>query len=202
METLIAMTVGTVVGGAAVWFIVEGTRVTLRTNASTTNDMAQWSISSRIQIDSRIANGAVIFPSLGDDDLRDVRRRRGGERGHVLVLSLSSRAPGATRSYYKSVIGYVYDPATRTLSKFEHEVAAAQQGVNPSTLETILLTNKAGFQMQVLAREVGSLDAAGPFVCRDIANVNAATATFQLEQRSSLWTSEKTLCEVSFQIRG
>jgi prepilin-type N-terminal cleavage/methylation domain-containing protein len=202
-ELLIAMSLSVVVGGSAVWFIVEGTKLSLRANSSSINDLVQWGISSRLQLDSKIANGAVIYASLSDADLTDLGRRRGGERGNVLVLSLSDRLAGSTRSYFRKIIGYRYDPSTRILSKFEHTVSSSQQTPTPADLETIIKTNKSGFQMIPVARDVDSLDSAGPFVCRDVGNINAAAATFQLNQgKQSLWTSDKILVEVSFLIRG
>jgi hypothetical protein len=200
---MFALALSVLIGGVAVMFIVEGTRLSLRTEASLSNDMVQWGISSRLQLDTKTANGAVIYPGIATSDLKEAERCRGGERGRLLVLSRSDKANNSAKSHFITVTGYLYDASARTLLKFEHTVHSDQQGATPASLETIIISNKDAFTWHVLARDVDSLDPAGPFVCRDIGNINAATATFQLnEGQESLWTSDRVLVEVSFLIRG
>lgn len=200
-EVIVALSLSVIIGGAAAWFIGEGTRYSLRTTASATNDFVQWSISSRLQLDSKLANGATIYTDLTTPSLKSSLRRIGGERGNLLVLSLSERDAGASRSRYTKITGYVFDPGTSILSKFEHDVSSAQQ-TSYADLETILTSNLGSFTLEPVARGVESLDAAGPFVSRDVGNTNAATATFRLEQGSaSNHTADTSVVEISFLIR-
>lgn len=201
VEVLIAMSLSVIVGGAAVWFIVEGTRYSLRTTASATNDFIQWSISSRLQLDSKLANGAAIYSDLTTGAVKSNLRRTGGQRGNLLVLSLSERDPGSSRSRFTRITGYLYAPGTTTLSKFEHTVSSAQQAAY-ADLETIITTNLSGFTFEPVARGIESFDASGPFVSRDIGNINAATATFRLKQgEASNHTKDTSVVEISFLIR-
>jgi hypothetical protein len=201
VEVLIAMSISVVVAGASVWFIAEGTRYSMRTTASATNDFIQWSISSRLQLDSKLANGAAIYSNLTAASIKPNLRRIGGQRGNLLILSLSERDPGSARSRFTRVTGYVYAPGTNILSKFEHIVSSAQQS-SYADLETILTTNLSGFTLEPVARGVESFDGSGPFVSRDVGNINAATATFRLQQGDAAnHTKDTSVVEISFLIR-
>jgi len=195
------MTISVVIAGIAAWFIGEGMRFSLRTAASADNDFTQWSVSSRLQLDSKLANGATIYSDMTATNIKTTLRRLGGERGNLLVLSSSERVAGASKSRYTHLTGYLFDSSAKRLAKFEHEVSSAQRA-SFADLETILTSNLGSFTFTTVANGVDSLDSAGPFVSRDVGNINAATATFKLEQGSKLnHTGDTAVVEISFLIR-
>lgn len=201
VEILIAMTLSVIIAGIAAWFIGEGMRFSLRTAASADNDFTQWSVSSRLQLDTKLANGASIYANLATADLKSSLRRLGGQRGNLLILSSSERITGSSKSRYTHITGYLYDSAESRLSKFEHDVSSAQRA-SFADLETILISNLGGYTFTTVANGVESLDSTGPFVSRDVGNINAATATFKLEQGSEFnHTGDTSVVEVSFLIR-
>lgn len=203
-EVMVAMTLSVFIGGAATFFIIQGTRASLRATSSSINDLVQWSISSRLQIDSKLANGAVIYEDMTASSIDIDKRCSAGKRGKLLVLSLSSSPNGSKASTYEKITGYLYDPSAKTLRKFEYDVSSAEKTAG-TNLETIIKNNMAGFTMKLVARDVESIDTAGPFINRDLSsrNVNAAAATFRLNQGSSTQhTKDSVLVEIAFLIRS
>ncbi|MBE2213999.1 MAG: prepilin-type N-terminal cleavage/methylation domain-containing protein [Opitutaceae bacterium] len=203
-EVMVALALSVVIGGMATYFIIQGTRASLRTTASTENDLVQWSISSRLQVDSKLANGAVIYRGLDSSSIDFDKRCTAGARGNLLVLSLSSSPNGSRASSYEKITGYLFDPADRVLRKFEHEVSTADRTAG-TDLETIIKNNMAAFSFTIVARNVETIDSDGPFINRDLTNrnVNAAAATFRLTQGSvALQTRDSILVEIAFLIRS
>jgi len=201
-EILIAGSIAAAMAGAAILFVVQGTRASLRTAASSENDLVQWSISSRLQLDSRVANGAVIFTDTNTANITVAKRRVGGQRGNLLVLSRSRNADGSRSSSFQNLTGYYYAPDSRQLFKFDHPVSAAQQA-SQATLETILTTNLATITFVRIGENIDTIDDDGLFVSRDIGNINAAAATLRLNQGNTrLGTADTALVEVSFMIRN
>lgn len=202
VEIMIAGTLAAFIAGTAIFFVVQGTRASLRAAASTENDLVQWSISSRLQLDSRVANGATIYTDSLPANITTDKRRAGGQRGNLLVLSRSRNPDGSRSSSFQSLTGYLYDPDQRRLFKFDHEVSSAQQA-SQASLETILTTNIADFHLVRIADDIDPIDPAGLFVSRDVGNINAAAATFRLnEGNNRLGTADNALVEVSFMIRN
>jgi prepilin-type N-terminal cleavage/methylation domain-containing protein len=214
-EIMIAGSIGVVVASAAMMLIVDGTRISLRTLAGSNNDMVQWSISNRLQLDSKVANGASIYADLTTAAVvNEGSRIRSNEestdpleagRGKLLILSTSRNDFGQKKATYLKLIGYRFIdstvPANRQLLRFDYTVSDADQTAR-TPLETIIRNNIGSFTMRVIASNLESLDPVGPFVCRDATNRNAATATFRLSQGVvSNRTSDKILIEVSFLIR-
>lgn len=204
VEVMVALTLSVIIMGAATYFIVQGTRAALRTTSSTENDLVQWSISSRLQVDSKLANGAVVYRDLTSSNIELSQRCSSGTRGNLLVLSLASSPNGSRASSYERITGYLFDPDDRVLRKFEHEVSSADRAA-ATDLETIIKDNMADFTLTVVARNVDTLDTDGPFINRDLTNrnVNAAAATFRLIQGSAaLHTQDSILVEIAFLIRS
>jgi hypothetical protein len=204
VELMVALTIGVFILGAATFFIIQGTRASLRATSSSENDLVQWSISSRLQIDSKLANGAVIYRSLDSASVALDQRCAAGARGNLLVLSLSSSPNGSRASVYEKLTGYLYDSNARVLRKFEHDVSSSDQA-SGKDLETIITENMADFTFTVVARDIETIDSDGPFINRDLTNrnVNAAAATFRLTQGSAAFmTRDSILVEIAFLIRS
>lgn len=200
IEVMIAATICVTAVGLGLTFLVEGTRASMRASSGLSNDVTQWGISSRLQLDSKLANGATIYASTTSADITFAGRRKAGQRGKFLVLSSSVTADGNNTPEYDKISGYSYDSANRTLYRFEHQVANTER---KNALEKILTDNLTKFTFRRLTGDVDSLDAAGPFVSRDTSNTNAATALFRLNQgRTSQSTDNSILVEVSFLIRN
>ena len=95
VELLITVAISAAVGAAALYFLVEGTRVSLRTMSNTMNDLNQWGLTSHVLIDSKQANAVSIYPDATADNLTLANRRSNpGERGKLMVFSLSTSAAG------------------------------------------------------------------------------------------------------------
>lgn len=204
VEMLIALALSAAIGGTATYFIVEGTRASLRTASSSDNDLVQWSISSRLQVDSKLANGAVIYKDLTSTSIDIDKRCTAGARGNLLVLSLSSSPNGSRSSSYEKITGYLFDPTAHILEKFEYDVTEAEKTAG-ADLEKIIKDNMGSFTFTVVARDVDTIDTDGPFINRDLTsrNVNAAAATFRLIQgNAALHTRDAILVEVAFMIRS
>jgi hypothetical protein len=200
VEVMIAATIAVTVIGMGLAFIVEGTRASMRATSSLNNDVSQWGISSRLQLDSKLANGATIYKTATSGDITVTGRRKAGERGTFLVLSSSVIAADSKTAKYEKISGYSYNSTNRTLYRFEYQVA---EGEENNELEKIITDHLASLTFQPVSTEVDSLDPAGPFVSRDTSNTNAATAIFRLNQgRASHGTDNSILVEVSFLIRN
>lgn len=200
VEVMIAATIAVTVIGMGLAFIVEGTRASMRATSSLNNDVSQWGISSRLQLDSKLANGATIYKTATSGDITFAGRRKGGERGKLLILSSSVTANGNNTAQYEKISGYSYNSTNRTLYRFEYQVADDEK---TNDLEKIITDHLASFTFQPVTTEVDGLDPAGPFVSRDTSNTNAATAIFRLNQgHSTHGTDNSILVEVSFLIRN
>src|ERR1019366_327906 len=60
VEIMIAGAIATIIGAAAMGFVIEATRATLKTQSNSRNDLTEWGIYTGITIDSRVANGMVL----------------------------------------------------------------------------------------------------------------------------------------------
>lgn len=197
---MVASTIAVTVIGLGLAFMVEGTRASMRATSSLNNDVSQWGISSRLQLDSKLANGATIYKTATSSDITFAGRRKAGERGKLLILSSSVTANGNNTPQYEKISGYSYNSTSRTLYRFEYQVPGAEKN---NDLEKIITDHLTSFAFQAVSTEVDSLDPAGPFVSRDTSNTNAATAIFRLNQGASAHrTDNSILVEVSFLIRN
>ena len=206
-ELLIAMSISVVIGGAATWFLVEGTRSSLKTTNLSLSDLSQWSIFTAISVDSKVANGMSVYGSFTESSMADSTMRKvNGERGNVLILSRSTQPTGSKKATYKQITGYVFTPGTKLLRKFTYEVPASEQGnpatgVEPATLEEILVNNLRSFSFSKVSDELVSVDAGGVFLVRQTGQSGILAVESQ-QGGASGSTAIKKLIEASFFIRG
>ena len=98
-EVLIGISLSVAIGGAATWFLMEGTRASLKTTNISASDLSQWSIFTAISVDSKIANGMAVYRAFTVSDLDDSSKRMtNGERGNVLILSRSTQSSGSKKA--------------------------------------------------------------------------------------------------------
>lgn len=128
VEIMVASAVAVLVVGFAMWLVVEGTAMAMKTANVSGNDLTHWGLSNRLVLDSRVATELLVYTDFakstitaeGDKGVRSYDPPRGV--GNFLVLAL--RLPDKTTGVWccEKITGYVYDPAKQILSKFEHQV--------------------------------------------------------------------------------
>ena len=190
VELLITVAISAAVGAAALYFLVEGTRVSLRTMSNTMNDLNQWGLTSHVLIDSKQANAVSIYPDATADNLTLANRRSNpGERGKLMVFSLSTSAAGSVSSTYTHIFCYLYTPpnaqavdplkqAFGTLARYDFDVPEDDQEL---PLETILINNLPRATPIVMSSMIRDLDqkTSSPFVFRSPTTVSISLRLYQ-----------------------
>lgn len=208
VEVVYALSIAVLVLGMAMYFVVQGTRSSLRAAASSENDLLQWSISSRLQVDSKTADGLVIYPDANSANIALTKRCSNNaetgarSRGNLMVLTRSSTENGSRETFYDKLTGYLFDPSAKTLSKFEYTVTG---DARKQSLETIVKSCLGSVDYKVIAKDVETIDPEGPFICRDLAdrNVNAAAAAFKLTRgNAKMLTKDSLIIDIAFRIRS
>lgn len=200
VEIMIAAAIGLPVAAGAVWFLFEATRTYYATSSASLNNFAQWGLASRLNIDTRTANGLAIYEEYDMTKVSPtLRRDTATPRGNFLVLSSSTYDPATKKSVFNHLTGYVYDSSKQTLSKFEYDVPDTYKSPTPAILETILSDNIDKFQFTEMARGVSALMSGGPFFYRA---KNYASAAFRLVTGTTLHTTDNRVVEASFFVRS
>lgn len=160
VEIMIASAIAVAFSAMALWFMVQSTRTSMRTLSNIDNDLEQWSISNRLLIDSKLANGVAVFDSFATSSFTTAKGLGPGERGNFLVLSQSDPIAGSTQSQFISLWGYVYDSTNQRLSKFEYTVTAADRTAGTPLVD--LLTNYySQFVLRTVAENVTLVSTSG-----------------------------------------
>lgn len=206
VEIMIAMSLAVAVGGMAIWFMVQSTRTSLRTLSNVDNDLEQWSISNRLLIDSKLANAVSIYSSFEVASFTSSLGLGPGYRGNFLVLSQSDQPAGSTTSTFTNLWGFVYNPATKVLSKFDYPVTdAADAG---KSLDQILTDRYAAIslKLRIVARDVSLVGDAtgvdgltGAFLCRE--QGRQGNLVFRRSSGTSTKTKDNRMFEISFYTR-
>ncbi len=128
VEIMVASAVALLVVGFAMWLVVEGTAMAMKTANVSGNDLTHWGLSNRLVLDSRVATELIVYSDFakstitaeGDKGVRAYDPPR--SVGNFLVLA--RRLPDKTTGVWccSKLTGFVYDPATQVLSKFEYEL--------------------------------------------------------------------------------
>jgi len=210
-ETMLGLAIGMVVAGAAGWFLVEGTRISLKTSAASTNDLSEWGILTSITVDTKTANGMVMYSSfLKTTFSSSSNRLASGQTGNVLVLTQSTpnnSGSSSSAAIYTQLTGYVFDPTYSTFKKFVYYTTSTEKNPSsPASLETILYNNFDALVLQTLANNVKAVSTTSPlnsaFLCRDAGNQSGELNLQVVGGNSMLSTSSSKLIETSFFVRG
>jgi len=211
-EVIIAMTISVAIGGTATWFLVEGTKASLKAANTSIADLSQWSIFTAISVDSKVANGMAVYRTFTAADMADSTKRvtEGGvdndanPRGNVLILTRSAQGANSKFAHYEQITGYVYSSSTKLLRKFTYEVPVSEQGTattQPATLEQILNDHLTNFAFQKVAGDLVTASSGGVFLVRK--EGSSGILAVQSEQGgTNNQVSSKKLIEASFFIRG
>jgi len=223
VEVMIAMTIGVIVISAAVGFLLEGTKASYQAMANVENSIQQWGLDTKLQIDSKIANGVVIFASadtstwvggrpievLVDNGIAPL------ERGKILVLTKSDLdSSGNPTPVIKSMIFYLFTggnlAATGTLKRYPKKAPAAfditapyDSGTGlPKTVAQLVSENFStltGSGAELIQDNLASIATNGPFAHLGSAkNVSIAV----VREETTLGTVKNSnLTEVSFNLR-
>jgi hypothetical protein len=207
-EILIASSISVAVGGAAMWFLVEGSRSSVKSTNTSINDLSQWSIFTAISVDSKTANGMAVYKDFTKDDMKDSTvRLNNGERGNVLILTRGKALAGSTATSYTQVTGYVFTPSKKTLRKFVYNVPTSEQGdpatnTKPKTLEEILVDNFDTFSFRNVADNLQPTDSGvGVFLVRERGHSGILTVE-SIQGDGNKRAVSKKLIDASFFIRG
>lgn len=206
-EVLIAMSIGVVVLATATWFMVEGTRVSMKTTNNSINDLSQWSIFTAISVDSKVANGMEIYSTFTTADLNDPTKRLDkDQRGNVLILTRSHQTGNSRLATYDQITGYIYSATTKNLRKFVYKVPASEQGdatTPPATLEQILVNNLTSFSPHSIAENVNTPNSAwgGVFLVRQKGQSGILTIE-SVQGDGNSHIVNKKLIDAAFFIRG
>lgn len=206
VEIMIASAIGLVLCGTAAWFVVEGTRISLKTAASSTNDLAEWGIFAGMTVDSKTANGMIMYPTFDKATLADRTKRltdRG--QGNVLILTKLTQPTRDNPAKYEQFTGYVFDPTYKTLKKFVHVIPSDEQ--DPAdTAEIILAGIFDKLQLSTLATNVSvtspTLQGNKAFLLRSKANLSAVLNVQISSGNANVSTGKSKLIEATFFVRG
>lgn len=203
-ETLIAMSLGVVVAGSATWFLVQGTRISLKTTAASTNDLAEWGILTSITVDSKVANGMVMYPQFDKTTLSDKANRltdsSPNNLGNVLIFT-SSKQSLTNSAQYDQLTGYVFDPTYKNLKKFTYIVKQTEKD-NFDTPEIILKNNFDTLALVTLATNVTGSTSGKAFFCRSVSGQSGELNIQVSAGAVNGKTDSNKLIEASFFIRG
>lgn len=206
-EVLVASSISVALGASAMWFVTEGTRSSLKAASTSINDISQWSIFTAISVDSKIANGMTVYKNFTREEMKDNSfRLNNAERGNVLILTRSIQKPNAKKTSYTQITGYIFSATTKNLRKFVYAVPEAEQGnpalgVEPKTLEEILIDNFETFAPRSIADELHpTTTGAGVFLVRE--RGQSGILTVESIQGTNTRHKSKKLIDASFFIRG
>ncbi|PTY04809.1 hypothetical protein DB347_19085 [Opitutaceae bacterium EW11] len=201
---MIASAIAVTILGITAYFIVESTRATLKGTAISQNNMDQWSLTSRLMLDSRQANGMAIYDDLVTTSLTFEKRiTTPTSQGNLLIFSRSYIPSGSnpnTNPSYSRIIGYLYKEDKKTLYKFEYEVSSAEQTPTPASLEDILINNKGNFSLEPQADGIEPIKSGGKvfyFLAPSYAHI-----AFLAREGTNKLTKDAKLIEASFIVRN
>jgi hypothetical protein len=224
-EVLIAGAIGTGIVGAATWFLVEGARSSYKAMASVEDSVQQWALTTKLQIDGKVANGVSIFlgadPSIPLEYLKiipvdDNISANGLERGRVLVLTKSKLNQGLDTGVITDLIFYLYTPGastapgqlTGTLKRYKNApltfkvpdpLDGAGKAKTVSAIVDEYIDTLTGTNLVVVQDHVASLaNAVGPFGSFGSGN-HVSIALVREETKGNQVVSNLT--EVSFNLR-
>ncbi len=207
-EIIIASSISVAIGGAAMWFLVEGSRSSVKATNTSITDLSQWSIFTAISVDSKTANGMAVYKAFTKDDMKDSTLRLNNDgRGNVLILTRGRAEAGSTTTSYRQITGYVFTPSTKTLRKFVYEVPASERGdpatgVRPKTLEEILVDNFDHFHFRPVADNLLPTESGtGVFLVRERGHSGILTVE-SVQGDGNKRAVSKKLIDASFFIRG
>jgi len=222
VEIMVAMAIGVVIIGAATWFTVEGTKASLRAMANVENGIQQWGLNTKLQIDSKIANGATIFASA------DTSTWVGGlpvevpvdngvaplERGKILVLTKSQLdSAGNPTAIITNMIFYYYTggslAATGTLKRYPPKAPDTypiSTPIDPGTGQPYTVAQLVSQSFSTLTGDaalvqdnLASIATKGPFA--HLGSTKNVSIALVREETSGGTVKSSNLTEVSFNLR-
>lgn len=209
VELMISTAIGCAFCAAAVWFLVEGTRISLKTASSSTNDLAEWGIFSALTIDSKVANGMFMYPDFAKatisnpaNELDDQSTDR--KTGNVMILTKSSYSPGTETTFIERVTGYVFSPSQGALKSFTFITTDAERGATV-TLEAILENHFDTITTTTIATNLAanSFGTTGKaFLCRSKKNRSAVLNLEISNGFANVSTAKSKLIEATIFVRG
>lgn len=219
VEIMVASAVSLIVVGGAMWLIVEGMATSMKTANVSGNDLINWGLSNRLVLDSRVATELVVYTDFakstitaeGDKGVRAYDPPRSVGNFLVLALRLPDKATGVWCC--SKLTGYVYDPATQILSKFEHEVDKSSDDYKKGlSVQALLEKHYASFKLTVVSSDVSVPSPAsaetitGAFYWPALSSGNASSKAIMrlnLGDAKQHWRVRDTrLIEVAFYIRS
>lgn len=209
VEIMISSAIGCAFCAAAVWFLVEGTRISLKTASSSTNDLAEWGIFSALTIDSKVANGMFMYPDFikatlanSANELDDQSTDR--KTGNVMILTKSVYSAATETTYVEQVTGYVFNPSQGALKTFtfvtstdERAPTVTIEEILENHFDTITLTTIA---TNLTAKSFGTTGKA--FLCRSKNNRSAVLNLEVANGFANARTSKNKLIEATIFVRG
>lgn len=120
-EVLISAALGAVIVGAATWFLLQGTKISYAAMVDVENGIQQWGLTTKLQIDGKVANGVTVLASVDTADIPNYLRvvpiddgdkNNGLERGKVLVLTKSQLNQGVDTGIITDLVFYLYTPGS------------------------------------------------------------------------------------------
>ena len=161
VEIMVASAVSLIVVGGAMWLIVEGMAMSMKTSNVSGNDLTHWGLSNRLVLDSRTATELVVYSDFkkativaeGDKGIRSYDPTRSVGNFLVLALRLPDKDSGIWAC--SKLSGYVYDPATEVLSEFEYNVDPASEDYTKGlSVQALLEKYHSSFKLQTVSSDV------------------------------------------------
>jgi hypothetical protein len=220
VEIMVASAVSVLVVGFAMWLVVEGTATAMKTSNVSGNDLTHWGLSNRLVLDSRVATELVVYSDFskstivaeGEKGIRSYDPPR--SVGNFLVLAL--RLPDKISGLWccSKLTGYVFDPATQVLSKFEYNVEEKSEDdyKNGLSVQKLIEKHHSSFKLVTVSSNVAIPAPAsaetitGAFYWPGLSSGNASsTAIMRLnlgDAKQHARVRDTRLVEVAFYIRS
>lgn len=166
-------------------------------------------------IDSKIANGMVMYPDFIKDTISDPANQLDDKNpsqnvGNVLILTKSHpqiKEPNQKvikTPIYDQITGYVFDPTYGTLKTFTY-VTSDSEKADGVSVETILKNNFDNFVMRTIGTNLSasSFGAAGKaFLCRSKNNRSAVLNIEVANGNANMSIGKRKLIEATLYVRG
>jgi len=227
VEVMFSLAIGVVTIGIATWFVYEGTKASYKAMASVENSTQQWGLTTKLQVDGKIANMITILNSADKSTwasnagipivigVDDNNAANGLERGKALVLTKSVLVEGVDSKVITDMIFYYYTGSnldyTGTLKRYPQnqqktfKITAPRDSANqPKSVAQLVSENIDTFTSSdagLVQDNLTCISPGGPFAQLG-SSTNASIAFIRQQTAPGTGTVlSQDLTEVSFNLR-
>jgi hypothetical protein len=222
VEIVVSLGISTIILCTSTWFILEGTKASYKAMADVENSIQQWGLTTKLQVDGKIANMVTIINSADKTTwdinagvpivigVEDNDPNTNLKRGKVLVLTKSKLVEGVDSKNITDIIFYYYTgnnlDYTGTLKRYPKDPSQTFKVTNPldgtgkpksvATLVQENIDTFTGIGAGVVQDNLTSIAAGGPFA--QLGSSNNASIAFIRQETVRGTVKSQYLTEVSF----